>query len=69
MTNVNEAGYNRDHVQEYIRLFPDSPLALMWKGYFSYVGVPLWNDDDNEAPAVDDPVEIVMVSLAPFVLV
>ena len=72
MTNAPEAGYDRDHVQEYIRLFPDSPLASMWKGYFAYVEVPLWDGDDNEAPALsllDDPVDIVMVRLSLFVLI
>jgi superkiller protein 3 len=69
VTNVAEAGYDRDHLREYIRLFPDSPLASMWKGYFAYVEVPLWDDDDKEAPALsplDDPVDIVMVSLTFF---
>lgn len=63
----SEAGYDRDHVWEYIRLFPESPLASMWKGYFAYVEVALWGDDDNEAPTLsplDDPVDIVTVRLS-----
>jgi len=64
VTNISEAGYDRDHVREYVRLFPETPLASMWKGYFAYVEVALWDDDDDETPTpspLDNPVDIITV--------
>ena len=60
-----EGGYNRTHVRDYIRLFPDSALALLFKGYFSYKRERLSNEEDSDdnvdAANDEDPMDIILV--------
>ena len=57
------AGYNKDCVRNYIKLFPDSTLASLFKGYFAYMN-KLPTDDEKEFSLyvpIDDPVETLLV--------
>ena len=50
-------------MRDYIRLFPDSALALLFKGYFLYTREPLLEDSDDNPDAAndEDPMDIILV--------
>lgn len=58
------AGYDKEHIQEYIKLFPDSTLASLFKGYFACMNT-LVTDNDEElslyVPTDVDPVDTLLV--------
>lgn len=62
-------GYGPDHLRQYMRLLPATPLAKLLEGYFLYTGIPLEVDEDEDSErsrqAVEDrdPFDIIMVSL------
>ena len=63
-------GYGVDHLRQYMRLLPATPLAKLLGGYFLYTGMPLEVDgdgEDNKPPrqVVEDrdPFDIIMVGL------
>ncbi|KAF8557962.1 superkiller protein 3 [Imleria badia] len=41
-------GYGLDHLRQYTRLLPATPLARLLGGYFLYTGTPLEVDEDDE---------------------
>jgi hypothetical protein len=59
------AGYEKKHVREYIKLFPDSTLASLFKGYFAFMNTLLVADDDEEhslyVPTDVDSVDTLLV--------
>ena len=58
------AGYDREHVREYIKLFPSSTLASLLKGYFACMGTLVADDDEEHslyAPTDTDPVDTLLV--------
>ena len=59
------AGYEKEHVREYIKLFPESTLASLFKGYFACMNTSLAADDDEEhslyVPTDVDPVDTLLV--------
>lgn len=61
-------GYGLDHLRQYMRLLPATPLARLLEGYFLYTGTPLEVDEDDDGEehprkVVDDrdPFDIIMV--------
>jgi superkiller protein 3 len=60
-----QGGYDQAHVRDYIRLFPDSALASLFKGYFLYKREPLSEEEDSDenlnAANDEDPMEIILV--------
>lgn len=59
------AEYDRNHVKAYIRLFSESPLALLLRGYFAYRQEVLSEDEeDHDLYALSedsDPVDTILV--------
>jgi superkiller protein 3 len=58
------AGYDNEHVREYIKLFPDSALASLFKGYFSCMNTSVADDDEEHSlyvPTDVDPVDTLLV--------
>lgn len=59
------AGYELTHVRSYIRLFPNSPLATLFKAYFGYKQEPLFEDEEEEKmfslSSEDDPFDVMLV--------
>ncbi|KDR75408.1 hypothetical protein GALMADRAFT_98862 [Galerina marginata CBS 339.88] len=55
--------YDRGHVREYIKLFPDSALASLFIGYFAYKGERLSDDEETEEifnANDEDPVDTIL---------
>lgn len=52
-------------MRDYIRLFPDSALASLFKGYFLYKREPLSEeedpDDNFDTVNDEDPMDIILV--------
>jgi superkiller protein 3 len=52
-------------VRDYIRLFPDSALASLFKGYFLYKREPLSEEEDSDdnldTTNDEDPMDIILV--------
>lgn len=49
-------------MRDYIRLFPSSPLAALFNGYFAYKGENIWTEDIDETPSlIEDPLDVVLV--------
>ena len=58
------AGYDHEHVREYIKLFPDSTLASLFKGYFACMNTLVADDDEElslHVPTDIDPVDTLLV--------
>jgi len=69
LKNLCPGGYPREQVQEYIQLFPTSPLATLFRGYFTYKNEALFDDDDDEPnEPLDDPLDAVLVSIMPYLV-
>ncbi|KAF8135619.1 hypothetical protein EV363DRAFT_1321133 [Boletus edulis] len=43
-----ENGYDLDHLRQYMKLLPATPLARLLEGYFIYTGTSLEEDEDEE---------------------
>ena len=58
------AGYDKEHVREYIKLFPDSTLASLFKGYFACMDMLVADDDEEHSlyvPTDADPADTLLV--------
>ena len=58
------AGYEKEHVREYIKLFPDSTLASFFKGYFACMNTSIADDDEEHSlyvPSDVDPGDTLLV--------
>ena len=58
------AGYDKEHVRRYIKLFSDSALASLFKGYFACTNELVSNDDEEfplYIPPNVDPVDTLLV--------
>jgi superkiller protein 3 len=58
------AGYDKAHVRDYIKLFPDSTLAFLFKGYFTCMNTLIADDDEEHSlfvPTDVDPVDTLLV--------
>jgi hypothetical protein len=67
------AEYDREHVRAYIRLFPESALASLFRGYFAYKQEIL-SEDEEERDIFNlgedvDPVDVILVHTLTFFLV
>lgn len=67
------AEYEREHVRAYIRLFPESALASLFRGYFAYKQEIL-SEDEEEHDLFNlgedvDPVDVILVDTLTFFLV
>lgn len=60
-----QGGYDQADVRDYIRLFPDSALASLFKGYFLYKREPLLEEEDSDENLDiandEDPMDIILV--------
>ncbi|PPQ99738.1 hypothetical protein CVT24_009721 [Panaeolus cyanescens] len=60
------ADYDRGTVRQYIRLFPNSRLANLFKGYFAYYHEELWTDEEElKAYALqedEDPLDFALAA-------
>ncbi|KAF8972954.1 hypothetical protein BDZ97DRAFT_1900816 [Flammula alnicola] len=61
----NLSEYDREHVRAYIRLFPDSGLATLFRGYFAYKQETLSEDEDEDEEDIfalndEDPVDTIL---------
>ncbi|CAA7259262.1 unnamed protein product [Cyclocybe aegerita] len=57
------SGYDHEHVRQYITLFPETPLASLFKGYFTYWQETLAEDEeDGDLYTIpdEDPLDTVM---------
>jgi len=58
------AGYDKEFVRKYIKIFSDSTLASLFKGYYAHM-TKLMVDDEEEAslyvPTDVDPVDTLLV--------
>ncbi|KAF8160990.1 TPR-like protein [Crassisporium funariophilum] len=54
------SGYDQEHVREYINLFPESALALLFKGYLAFKNTPISDDEESLNDTQDDPLDIVL---------
>lgn len=57
------SGYDKEHVRKYIKLFSDSPLASLFKGYFACMNTPIADDDEELSFFVStdvDPVDTLL---------
>lgn len=51
-------------MKQFMALFPTSPMTLLLGGYFSYIGVPMSDEDDKPLVALeDDCFDTVVVSM------
>ena len=56
------AGYDKEHVRKYIKLFPDSTLASLFKGYLACMNTLIADDDEELSLYVPtDPVDTLLV--------
>lgn len=73
-------GYDFETLREYIRLFPNSPLTKMIRGYIAYMDLPSLDPDpddkdEDEAEglaAIEDQsaaFDLMLVGLFPFLLI
>ncbi|KAJ3501664.1 hypothetical protein NLJ89_g9238 [Agrocybe chaxingu] len=58
------SGYDHEHVRQYITLFPETPLASLFKGYFAYWQETLVGDEDLYTILDEDPLDTVMNAYA-----
>ncbi|KAF5386053.1 hypothetical protein D9615_002427 [Tricholomella constricta] len=66
------AGYDHRIVGQFIHLFPSSPASSLLKGYFTYMNIPILEDDNEdevEAPqklteAEEDPFDTILNAYA-----
>ncbi|KAL4074288.1 superkiller protein 3 [Scleroderma citrinum] len=48
-------GRGLHYLRQYVELFPDTRLAQLLKGYFMYTGVPITEEDEDQAEQPTDP--------------
>ena len=61
-----QAGYDEKHIREYIKIFPDSTLASLFKGYFACMNTLVDDDEEHSlyVPTDADPVDTLLVRLS-----
>ena len=61
---TNSAAYDYSLIKQFITLFPTSPMALFLGGYFSYRGVPMFDEKEKllSVPR-DDAFDTMIVSM------
>jgi superkiller protein 3 len=55
--------YDFDILRQYVKLFPEQALAILISTYFSYLAVPLSDEDEKPTPAasLDDVFSAILV--------
>lgn len=62
---VTLEGLGLPYLKQFIELFPESSLALMFKAYFAYSGTVLGDEDSTEElimSVAGDPYDIILAS-------
>lgn len=71
--DTTAAEYDREHIRTYIRLFPESALASLFRGYFAYKQEMLSDDEEEHdlfTLAEDvDPVDVILVDVLEFLFI
>jgi hypothetical protein len=61
--SIISAAYDYGLMRQFMALFPMSPMALLLGGYFSYIGVPISNEEDHPLVLEDDLLEAMNVRI------
>lgn len=62
-SRVTSAAYDRALMRQFMALFSTSPIALLLGGYFSYIGVPIADEEGKPLIVLeDDPFDTIIVS-------
>lgn len=61
------ADYDNALVKQFITLFPISPMASLLRGYYAYLGISIFEGEDDEDQVEplpdDDPFDTILVSI------
>jgi hypothetical protein len=61
---MNSAAYDHALVRQFMALFPTSPMTVLLGGYFSYIGVPMSDEEDKPLVVLeDDSFDTIIVSV------
>lgn len=66
ITLLYPANYDLTIVIQFMKLFPTSPMASLLKGYFTYMGISLFDEEDEDKKQLEaveeDPFDMILVS-------
>lgn len=60
---INSATYDRGLLKQFIVFFPTSPIALLLGGYFSYIGLSMFDEEEPLIALEDDPFDTIIVGM------